>query len=73
MGIPNFDDQLTQAEKDAKNFLCWSNETLGKCVRWTAQKIKDNNGKDALYINSALLVLQFGMKNANAETLKTSC
>ena len=71
----DFDDTLTQEEKDAENYLDWSNETLGRCTRWTAERFKQfdlDEYKGIVGMASAYSLIRLAQKaNATTFTLTT--
>jgi len=48
---------LTQEEKDAPNYIDWSDEALGKQVKKTALRLQDEEGMDSAFLITACKLL----------------
>ena len=63
--VKKTEESLTQEEKDAPIYLDWSNETLGRSVRETANLIGDTYGELSMQVTAALHILTKSTHDSN--------
>jgi len=60
---------LTQEEKDAPNYIDWSDEALGKLVKKTALRVQDEEGMDSAFLITACkLLIDGALRKGSAES-----